>query len=205
MTSSPGSEAEAAQDGLQGHRAVGHEDGMADAAVLGPRLLELPSPLAHGQHARVKHLHDAPSSAVPTSGREIGIMLLPPRIRHRSTMIRSAIEADNAAAPSNDAPDCDALTVRKSPATPAHPTESLGWVACHEGVTGTARVTTAPAPTVANGDTSQPATTTAAGADRAALAQVDLRDQSSAPVASDAVGGDAPGNAIVREDRPPGR
>jgi hypothetical protein len=44
------------EDRLEGHRPVGHEDGVLHAAVGGPRLLELGGPAAHREHAGPEHV-----------------------------------------------------------------------------------------------------------------------------------------------------
>ena len=51
-------DAEAVQDRLLGEGPVGHEDGVADAAIGGPGLLEGLGLLAHGEHPRAEDFED---------------------------------------------------------------------------------------------------------------------------------------------------
>ena len=67
-------DAQRPQDRLERDRAVGHEDRVPDAAVVGPGCLELVGALAHREHARsAGRSSTASSSAGPMSGIEIGI------------------------------------------------------------------------------------------------------------------------------------
>ena len=195
-------DAERPEDGLLGHGAVGHEHGMADAAVFGPCRLERgrPRPMASMPDRRTSRT--ASSSAVPMSGLEIGIMRTsPPRRcsgrRDRDTgaapraVRRSGVTWRGARTPS--------ASPRRRPQAQTQPIRRAGLPAT-SAWSGTSRVTTAPAPTVANRPTSAPATTTApapiehlGGGDR-----VD-RTQSSG-TGQLAGGGDRPREPVVGED-----
>ena len=79
MTSSPGPIPSAAEDRLQGHRPVGHEDRVPHAAVGGPGLLELGASGGPWRACRSGgRSRTAPSSAGPMSGFESGITREPP-------------------------------------------------------------------------------------------------------------------------------
>ena len=71
-----------------------------------------------------------------------------------------------------------AVRIEQSLAAGAHPADALrAGLPATSAWPGTVRVTTAPAPTIANGPTSQPATTIGPGADRAAVLEADRRDR----------------------------
>ena len=150
--------------GPQGHGVDGHEHGVAHAAIGRPGRLELARPLAHRQHAGPGGRRGRPAPR-------------PARWRASRSGSRCRLHADGHAMlasmrystphPRHRAsPDASAATgtplpsARRWPHAQTHPMRRAGLPAT-SAWSGTLRVTTAPAPTVANRPTSLPATTTA--------------------------------------------
>ena len=184
-------DAERPQDGLQGDGAVGHEDGVPDAAVGGPRLPRTPSSAGPSRACRSEGRRGRPPPRpAPMSGFEIGITRTS---CGRCAMQRSAVDlvaAHRMPHTAGAVPRRRAATgrpvasARRCPQAQTQPSRRAGLPAT-SAWSGTSRVTTAPAPTVANRPTSLPATTTApAPIERPCRRRIGLTTQSSARASS---------------------
>ena len=203
-TSSPGPMPSARRMPTERHGPVRHQDRVADAAVRGPGLLELGGPAAHRQHPGAQHLEDGLLLGLAHvrlrdrdhTGASVrsGMQLSPSRTYRAShavqwTRPRVVAAARTPSGPTSRCPHAHTQPRRRA----GFPTTSA-W-------SGTSRVTTAPAPTVANRPMSVPATTTTPAPIDAAAAQADRAHDPVLGPRELARGGDRAREPVVGEDR----
>ncbi len=194
-------DAEAPQDGFLGHRAVGHEDGVAHAAVGRPGLLELLGLAAHGQHPGAQHVQHRRLLGRPDVGPREG--------DHAGTSAKAgaALGGDAVAAPVAAARGVTFEAGRhrlarreQAPAAGTDPAEQARRVAGHERVVGHGVGHHGP-----RADRREAAHVDARDDDRArpdgaAVVEVDLVDLPVGGRGEGPLGGDRAGVAVVGQD-----